>query len=63
MYYSPHTHLALAKARHEDMLREAERERLARRFRDERPSVLARFRSFVSSRRTSAKGQPAPAAG
>jgi hypothetical protein len=61
MYYSPHTHLALAKARHEDMLRAAERERIARRFRDERPSVLARFRSFVSGR-ASAKSRPAAAA-
>jgi hypothetical protein len=61
MYYNPHTHLALAKARHEDMLRAAERERIASRFRDERPSVLARFRSFVSGH-TLVKRQPAPAA-
>jgi hypothetical protein len=52
MDYSPHTHLALARARQEDMIREADRARLARSFRGERPSTLSRLRSLVSRRRT-----------
>ena len=55
MYYSPHSHLAIARARHEDMLREAERARLARSFEDERPSVLFRLRAHLARKR-----EPAP---
>ena len=29
-YYSPHTHIALARERHEDLIREASRRELAR---------------------------------
>ena len=50
MYYSPHTHLELARARHEDMLRRAERERIAALFEDERPSTLSRLRARLSRR-------------
>jgi hypothetical protein len=50
MYYSPNTHLALARARHDDMLREAERARLAARVAVERPSVLERIRGQLGRR-------------
>jgi hypothetical protein len=30
MYYDPHTHLTIARDRHEDMLREARKAQLAR---------------------------------
>ncbi|HUC34444.1 MAG TPA: hypothetical protein VMR48_01975 [Gaiellaceae bacterium] len=51
MYYSPHSHLAIARARQEDMLRDAERARLARRFEDERPGVFTRLWTHVSRKR------------
>jgi len=51
MYYSPHSHLAIARARHEDMLRDAERARLARSFDDERPGVFSRLRKHLSRKR------------
>jgi hypothetical protein len=42
-HYSPHTHLALARARQEDMIREARRSELARLVpRAERESLGAR---------------------
>jgi hypothetical protein len=41
-YYNPHTHLALARARQEDMIREARRAELARLVpRDEREGLGA----------------------
>ena len=55
MNYSPHTHLAIARARHEDMLLQAERARLARSLDDERPGVVSRLRSHLARKR-----QPAP---
>jgi hypothetical protein len=58
MYYSPHSHLAIARARHEDMLLQAERARLARSFDEERPGVLSRLRMHVPHRRE----QPRPVA-
>jgi hypothetical protein len=48
MNYSPHTHLALARARHEDMLKQAEHARLARSFEDERPSAFSRLRAHLT---------------
>jgi hypothetical protein len=51
MYANPHTHLALARARHEDMLREARQRELARLATSDRPGVLDRLRSFVASHR------------
>jgi hypothetical protein len=57
MYYSPHSHLAIARARHEDMLRQADRARLARSFQDERPSAFSRLRTHLARKR-----QPEPRA-
>ena len=54
MYYSPHSHLAIARARHEDMLRDAERARLARSFKDERPRALSRLRTHLARKRETA---------
>jgi hypothetical protein len=51
MYYSPHSHLAIARDRHEDMLRQAERDRLARRFEDERPNAFSRLRTYLARKR------------
>lgn len=51
MYYSPHTHLAIARARHEDMLRDAERARLSRSFDQERPGMLSRLRTHLARER------------
>jgi hypothetical protein len=51
MYYSPHSHLAIARARHEDMLLEAERARLARSFDEERPSVISRLKLHLARKR------------
>jgi hypothetical protein len=43
-YYSPHTHLALARARQEDMIREARRAELARLVpKVERESLVSRI--------------------
>jgi len=51
MNYSPHTHLVLARARHEDMLAQADRARLAAQFRDEKPRALARLRTHLAGLR------------
>ncbi len=51
MYYSPHSHLAIARARHEDMLLQAERARLAHSFDEERPSVISRLRTHLTRKR------------
>jgi hypothetical protein len=51
MNYSPHSHLAIARARHEDMLLEAERARLARSFEEERPGVITRLRTHLARKR------------
>ena len=51
MYYSPHSHLAIARAGHVDMLRVAERTRLARSFQDERPSAFSRLRTYLARKR------------
>jgi len=51
MYYNPHTHLAIARARQEDMIRQADRARLARSFEDERPSAIVRLRARLAVRR------------
>jgi hypothetical protein len=59
MYYSPHSHLAIARARHEDMLRDAERARLARSFDDERPGVFTRLRTHLARKR---EADPRPVA-
>jgi len=48
MYYNPHTELALARARHEDMLRQAEHDRLVRSLEGDRPGALARLRAHLS---------------
>ena len=47
MYYSPHTHLALARERHQDMLREAERHRLAASVARRGPSLVERIRALT----------------
>jgi hypothetical protein len=51
MYYSPHSQLAIARARHEDMLRDAERARLARSFDEEKPGLLSRLRMHLARKR------------
>ena len=51
MYYSPHTHLAIARARHEDMLRDAERTRLARSFGKNKPGKLSRLWTHLARTR------------
>ena len=51
MYYSPHTHLAIARARHEDMLRDAERTRLARSFDEHKPGPLTRLWTHLTHKR------------
>ena len=43
MNYSSHAHLAVARAWQDDMLRQAERERLARSYRDSQPSMFSRL--------------------
>jgi hypothetical protein len=48
MNYTPYTHLAIARDRHEDMLREADRARLARSFEGERPSAFSRLRAHLA---------------
>jgi hypothetical protein len=50
MYYSPHTHLAITRERHEDMLREARKRQLARLVPNDRPSLLSRIRSLIGER-------------
>jgi len=56
MLYNSHTHLAIARDRHEDMIRQAEQARLARSFSDERPGALSRLRTHLSRKRE----QPRP---
>jgi hypothetical protein len=51
MYYSPHSHLAIARARHEDMLRDAERAQLARSFDEEKPGMLSRLWTHLARKR------------
>jgi hypothetical protein len=54
MHQSPHNYLALAHARQDDLLREADHHRLARSLRSERPGALARLRAHFGRR-----GEPA----
>ena len=59
MYYSPHTQIALAKARQDDLIREAERHRLARAVKVERPGI----RDWIAGRlNRGSAGRVAPAA-
>ena len=59
MYYSPHTQIALAKARQDDLIREAERHRLARAAKVERPGI----RHWIAGRlHRGGAGKVAPAA-
>ena len=51
MNYSPHSHLAIARARHEDMLRDAERARLARSFDETKPGSLSRLWTHLARKR------------
>ena len=51
MQQSPHSYLTLAHARQDDLLKEADRLRLARSLRDERPGALARLRAYFARRR------------
>jgi len=51
MQQSPHSYLALAHARQDDLLREADHHRLARSLRDGRPGALARLRAHFARRR------------
>jgi hypothetical protein len=46
MNYNPHTHLDIARARQADMIREADRRRLAKLVAQERPSLMARVRGL-----------------
>jgi hypothetical protein len=62
MYYSPHSHLALAKAHHEELQREADRRRLAKLLAESRPSRLSRILQAASERRLARK-HPAPVTG
>jgi hypothetical protein len=56
MQQSPHSYLALAHARQDDLLREADHHRLARSLRDGRPGALARLRAhFARSRELQAR--------
>jgi hypothetical protein len=58
MYSNPHTHMAIARERHEDMLREARKAELARSVEDDRrPGIVARLRGLVGER---VKHEPAP---
>ena len=58
MYYDPHTHLTIARDRHEDMLREARKAQLARSVEvDQRPGIVARLRGLFGER---VKHEPAP---
>jgi hypothetical protein len=51
MNYSPHSHLVIARARHEDMLRDAERARLARSFGEHKPGMLSRLWTSLARKR------------
>jgi hypothetical protein len=51
MYYDPHTHLTIARDRHEDMLREARKAQLARSVEDDhRLGIVARLRGLLGER-------------
>jgi hypothetical protein len=52
MYYDPHTHLTIARDRHEDMLREARKAQLARSVEDkhQRLGIVARLRGLRRER-------------
>jgi hypothetical protein len=56
MYTSPHTHLAISRERHEDMLRDARNRELARLVQRDRPSLIARVRRLFPDR--GAKHEP-----
>jgi hypothetical protein len=57
MYYSPHSHLELARARQDDLLREARRRELARSApKRERRGLFAR----LGRRRPAAQAAPQP---
>ncbi|HEX5469717.1 MAG TPA: hypothetical protein VFW80_11790 [Gaiellaceae bacterium] len=58
--YSPHAHMQIAYQRHEDMLRRAERDRLASLFEDERPSTFSRLRARLSRREESPRPVTSP---
>jgi hypothetical protein len=55
MYSNPHTHLAIAREREADLLREARKRELARSVASERPSLLSRVRARFGER---GAGQP-----
>jgi hypothetical protein len=59
MYQSPHTHLAIARDRHADLLREARNLELARLATADRPSLLSRLRERFAASETK---QPEPRA-
>jgi hypothetical protein len=48
MYTNPHTHMAIARARHDDLLREADRRRQAAAFKSDRPGLFSRLREPLS---------------
>jgi hypothetical protein len=50
MYYNPHTHIEIARARHDDLLRSAEKHRLASLVAEKRPSPIVRLRAFLTRR-------------
>ena len=51
MFYSPSSQLALARARNEDLVREADRARLARSLKDDRLGALSRIRAHLARKR------------
>jgi hypothetical protein len=53
--YNPHTHLAIQRERHADMLREARNRELARLVSDERPGRLERLRNLFGERRAASR--------
>jgi hypothetical protein len=57
MIYNSHTHLEIARARHEDMIREAEHARLVRSFQEDRPGTFSRLRAHLARKR---QPQPRP---
>jgi hypothetical protein len=61
MSYNPDTHLAIARERQGDFLREARRRELARLATADRPGPLARLRSLLGERRTASRPLARPA--
>jgi hypothetical protein len=55
MYTNPHTHLAIARERHEDLIRSAEQHRLAKLVAEKRPGPFARLQAYFSKRHGVAK--------